>query len=99
MYCANLTNSWGPPPITMVFSVVTPNPPDLTVCQYVLLTGQTFTDEKALAAAQALAVAPPDIPYDYQIGAAFWGFGFAFVMSLYLVSHVAGLVIKAVRDF
>lgn len=36
--------------------------------------------------------------FDYQLSGQFFAFGFTAVLSLYLISHVIGLVIKTVRD-
>lgn len=38
-------------------------------------------------------------PYDYVMGAGFWGFGFAGVMILYFTAHVIGLVLKGVKNW
>lgn len=36
-------------------------------------------------------------PYDYSVGAAFWGFAFVFTMTLYLSTRILGTLINMVR--
>lgn len=38
-------------------------------------------------------------PYNYAQGGALWGFGFAFVLGLWLVAKNIGLVLNAVKRF
>lgn len=96
--CATYYDGYGAP-LRIVFDSA-PTPLDLSTCQYIYMTGVDYANIRAQYIAEgSLSIAPVSLPYDYQSGAAFWAYGFSSLLILYVVSHIIGLVVKAVRDY
>lgn len=106
-YCSASVSTWGNP-IVYQIQTMTTNPANLGNCQFVIMQGSEYTTALQLAALTGGATGggtgtgtgttvPPE-PFDYQMAGQFFAFGFTSIMTLYLISHLIGLIIKFVRD-
>jgi hypothetical protein len=107
--CGYSVGSWGSPAVYQI-QTLAQTPSDLGTCTFVLVSGTEYSTALQLAAAtggngnngngngNTGTGTTTTEPFDYQLAAEFWAFGFTAVVSLYLLSHVIGLVLKFVRD-
>lgn len=101
--CGYSVGSWGSPAVYQI-QTLAQTPSDLGTCTFVLVSGTEYSTALQLAAATGgnsntgTGTGTTAEPFDYQLAAEFWAFGFTAVVSLYLLSHVIGLVLKFVRD-
>lgn len=84
---------------------MTNTPSDLGTCQIIVMQGSEYTAALQLAALSGggtggtgTGTTAPQEPFDYQLAGQFWAFGFTVLISLYLLSHVIGLILKFVRN-
>lgn len=106
-YCSASVATWGNP-IVYQIQTMTNTPSDLGTCQLIVMQGSEYTAALQLAAltgggsggtgGTGTGTIAPQEPFDYQLAGQFWAFGFTVLISLYLISHVIGLVLKMVRD-
>lgn len=103
-YCSSSVSTWGNPVVFQIQTMAN-TPTNLGSCQFVLMQGTEYTSALQLAAltggggtGTGTGTTAPQEPFDYQLAGQFWAFGFTVLISLYLISHVIGLVLKMVRD-
>lgn len=107
LQCAYITGYSGMG-ITLMPMAQTPS--DLSTCAQILMSGtdyqamhQSMIDSASVAAATALqsqiqqAQSQNQLPFNYSIAAEAFAFGFIPVLSLYLTSHMVGIILKMIR--
>jgi hypothetical protein len=103
LQCAYITGYSGMG-ITLVPMAQTPT--DLSTCAQILMSGsdyqamhQSMIDSAVIAAATSaqLQIQNNALPFDYSIASEAFAFGFIPVLTLYLTSHMVGVVLKMIK--
>ena len=111
--CATLTSSWGSPPVYQLTSLASqPSDLSTcsylitTGSDYSVLAAQVANApslESLVAQVenlQALVSNLPSVeapPFDASLAAQYWAFAFVIVLTFWVISHVAGVILKPVR--
>ncbi len=103
--CAYITGYSGS---SITLSPLGQTPSDISTCAEILMTGsdyqamrQSLIDSAAVSAATAIQsqqqAQNQALPFDYAVASQAFAFGFIPVVSLYLTSHLIGVVLKMIR--